>query len=396
MRVSYVIVTHNRRDSLLRTLEILHRTTPLPSHEWEAWVVDNASKDHTIESVQARFPDVRVIACRSNEGVGARSRAFAQAAGEYLVLLDDDSYPIGDAVTRSMDYMDLYRDVAAVVGRVVLPDGSLEACAMPAVMLSGAVCFRRSVAVSHGQFRPEFFRKAGEYDVSFRLWQAGYRVERFEDIVYRHDKVLSGRSRAFAHRMDLRNNLILCARYLPEPWRSVYWEDWSHRYRAIASADGCIWSVRQALMEARVWSVREKLKGRQILRDDVIETIFEHRRQAGLIGDWSARERIGRVLIADYAKTLHATWRGCRQAGLEVIGIADNGSAFGGLDYRGTTIASDLAWQRESIDGIVVANINPAQVERRVAALRSWYAGPILRLWEPRYLSSMLPLRAAA
>ncbi|HMO25009.1 MAG TPA: glycosyltransferase, partial [Tepidisphaeraceae bacterium] len=152
------MVTHNRRESLLRTLDILHRTTPLAPHDWEAWVVDNASTDGSIEAVQARYPRVQIIRCPSNEGVGARSLAFARAAGEYLVLLDDDSYPVGDAVTRSMDYMDLYRDVAAVVGRVVLPDGSLEACAMPSVMLSGAVCFRWSVTVSHGRFRPEFIR----------------------------------------------------------------------------------------------------------------------------------------------------------------------------------------------------------------------------------------------
>ena len=82
-------------------------------------------------------------------------------------------------------------------------------------MLSGAVCIRKSVLDPSAGFRREFFRKAGEYDLSFRIWEAGYSVERFEDVVYRHDKVMTGRSSALAHRMDLRNNLILVERYLP-------------------------------------------------------------------------------------------------------------------------------------------------------------------------------------
>ena len=36
MKVSYVIVTHNRRERLLRTLGILRDTTPLPREQWEA------------------------------------------------------------------------------------------------------------------------------------------------------------------------------------------------------------------------------------------------------------------------------------------------------------------------------------------------------------------------
>ena len=143
MKLSYVIVTYNRREPLLRTLEILHATTPLPAGEWEAWVVDNGSTDGTLDALRERFPRVNVIARERNEGVWSRSYAFAPARGEYLILLDDDSYPVGDTVTRSIAHLDANPACAAVVGRVVLPDGSLEACAMPSVMLSGAVCLRK-------------------------------------------------------------------------------------------------------------------------------------------------------------------------------------------------------------------------------------------------------------
>ena len=42
MKLSYVIVTYNRREALLNTLRHLAVTTPLPLDQWETWVVDNA------------------------------------------------------------------------------------------------------------------------------------------------------------------------------------------------------------------------------------------------------------------------------------------------------------------------------------------------------------------
>ena len=114
----------------------------MPRAQWEIWVVDNGSTDGTLDAVRQEFPEVNLIARPRNEGVWARSHAFGSARGKYVILLDDDSYPIGDAARRSMDYLDTNPRCAAVVGKVILPDGSFEACALPAVMLSGAVCIR--------------------------------------------------------------------------------------------------------------------------------------------------------------------------------------------------------------------------------------------------------------
>ncbi|MCP9861438.1 glycosyltransferase family 2 protein, partial [Cyanobium sp. Cruz-8H5] len=288
MRLSYVIVTHNRREPLLATLRHLHAHTPLGGDQWEAWVVDNASTDGTRDAVAAEFPGVRHLARSTNEGVWARSLAFEPARGEYLILLDDDSYPIGDAVRRSLKHLDTHPECAAVVGKVLLPDGSQEGCAFPGVMLSGAVCIRRSVLLEVGGFRREFFRKAGEYDLSFRIWNAGYRVDRFEDVVYRHDKVLTGRSKPFAHRMDLRNNLILVERYLPSELRREVRQDIVQRYSALARHDGCSRAALQARVEGACWRLREALTGRQTLTPPAIETLYQLEEQARRVSEWSA------------------------------------------------------------------------------------------------------------
>lgn len=386
MKLSYVIVTHNRRDALMATLRHLHHTTPLPPHRWETWVVDNASTDGTLDAVRRSFGRVNTIARPDNEGVGARSHAFSKARGEYLILLDDDSYPVGDAVTRSLQYLDEHDDVAAVVGKVVLPDGSDEGCALPSVMLSGAVCLRKRVMEAVGGFRPEFFRKAGEYDVSFRIWQAGYRVERFEDVVYRHDKVMTGRSSSLAHFMDLRNNLILVERYFPRDLRTIYRRDWLRRYVAIARAAGEMDAAREAVADARRWAARERLTGRQTLAPGALETILEWDRQAQLVADWARATGARRVVIADYGKNLYATCRAAQLGGLDVLAIADAGRAFAGLRYRRVPIVPLADAAALEPDGVIISNINPAQTRPWIDRVKQAFAGPVLSLWAPQYI----------
>jgi GT2 family glycosyltransferase len=388
IKLSYVIVTHQRREPLLRTLEVLNNDTPLPKSQWEAWVVDNGSTDGTVEAVRSRFPGVHLIQRPGNEGVWARSYAFGPARGGYLILLDDDSYPLNDAAGQSIAYLDARPHCAAVVGRVVLPDGSLEACAMPSVMLSGAVCLRKSVTEKVGGFRREFFRKAGEYDFSFRIWEAGYSIERFEDVVYRHDKFMGGRSSSLAHRMDLRNNLILAERYLPAALRAEYRRDWSQRYAALATGAGFRGAARAGLLEAKLWRLREAAVGRQTLSADAIESIFGLRQQAQAIAAWSRAHGIRRVAIADFAKTLFTTYRGCADAGLAVSAIADQNPAFARCAYRGVPVLNDADAIATEPDGVVIANVNPAQVDAVERRVRNRFAGPVLRLWEPKYLGA--------
>ena len=45
---------------------------------------------------------------------------------------------------------------------------------------------------------------------------------------------------------------------------------------------------------------------------------------------------------------------------------------------------------------MVLANVNPAQVEDRYAAIADRFAGPVLRLWEPAFASPEMPLQREA
>lgn len=386
MIISYIIITHNRCQTLLANLARLERQTPWRRDRWELFVVDNASTDQTAEAVASWFPTVNLIARPTNEGMSARNHAIDAARGKYIVFLDDDSYPMGNALSDAVAYMEEHPKAAALVGRVVLPSGDCEAPAMPAVTLGGASVVRAEVLRKVGGFAPEFFRQAEEYDLSFRIWEAGYAIERFEDVLFGHDKVAASRSNALTARMDLRNNLILTERYLPRALRREYRRDWLRRYGLLAFHEGQHDAVRRAIAEARQWAQKEARGGRKVLKNEVIEAIFELDRQAQRVKQWAMENNIRRVAIAGLTKNLYATYQAALRAGLEVAAVVDSHPAYAGRRYRGVPIMPLVMIEKTGAQGTILSNVNPAQVEGRLRELSWCYKGPVLRLWEPRYL----------
>ena len=130
--VSFVISTYNRRDALAGTLGALSAAAAgcLP---WEAIVVDNASTDGTAEMVQRKFPFARLMRQTVNRGPCAKNLALAEARGEFIVFLDDDSYPFDGAISRMVQYFQADPKLGAAIFAVQLPSGECECSAYPEV-----------------------------------------------------------------------------------------------------------------------------------------------------------------------------------------------------------------------------------------------------------------------
>ena len=87
--ISVVVVSYNRRDQVKSLLESVYRGDLVPH---EIIVVDNASRDGTVEMLARDFPDVRVIANRENYmGSHAVNQGIAAAAGEFVYATADDN-----------------------------------------------------------------------------------------------------------------------------------------------------------------------------------------------------------------------------------------------------------------------------------------------------------------
>jgi GT2 family glycosyltransferase len=168
-RVSVVIVTHNRANELLRTLQHLRALPEQPA----IVVVDNASLDHTSILVRRDFPDVKLIQLRQNLGAAGRNIGVQQVQSRYVAFSDDDSWWAPGALTQAADLLDAYPQIALLTARILvgteeredpastemgmspLPSDSLPGRAVLG-FLAGATVFRRDAFEQAGGFDPHF------------------------------------------------------------------------------------------------------------------------------------------------------------------------------------------------------------------------------------------------
>lgn len=119
-RLSIVVPTLNRRDSVLRLLGALHAQTAPPS-AFEAIVVVDGSTDGTLDAVRAHAAPytLRAIDLPRSGRARARNEGVRAAAGEIVLFLDDDMEPAPGLVAEHLA-CHVAPDVLGVVGAVPL------------------------------------------------------------------------------------------------------------------------------------------------------------------------------------------------------------------------------------------------------------------------------------
>ncbi|WP_344632253.1 glycosyltransferase family 2 protein [Streptomyces glaucosporus] len=121
-RVSVVVITHNRRAELLRTLG---RLAELPERP-PVFVVDNASSDGTCETVARVHPWVRLLRAERNLGAVGRNVAVERVTTPYVAFCDDDSWWEPGSLGAAADLLDAHPGLAAVTARIVVEPGGSE------------------------------------------------------------------------------------------------------------------------------------------------------------------------------------------------------------------------------------------------------------------------------
>ena len=122
-RTGVVVITRNRRATLLANLE---RLTRLPSHP-RVVVVDNGSTDGMVAGVRARFPGVGVIALGRNLGAAGPTIGVRALGAPFVAFADDDSWWAPGSLAAAADVLENHPRVALVAARVVIgADGERE------------------------------------------------------------------------------------------------------------------------------------------------------------------------------------------------------------------------------------------------------------------------------
>jgi GT2 family glycosyltransferase len=194
----------NRKDDVRESLTRI-RAIEFPNHAYELIVVDNGSTDGTPEMVRLEFPEATLIRMPRNIGIDAYNVGFETARGEYLVVIDDDSFPAPQALSRMVDKFSRDERLGVVAFdvrnfssyddvQIMEEDGATETASASSsssnrylMSFNGAgVGIRRELFRRVGWYPEEFFLYNNEMDSAFRILDAGYKIEFFADVIAYH------------------------------------------------------------------------------------------------------------------------------------------------------------------------------------------------------------------
>jgi len=215
MKLSIVIVNYNVKYFLEQCLHSVRKA--IKSIDAEVFVVDNNSVDGSLEMLNQKFPDVKLIANKENVGFSmANNQAINQSLGEYVLLLNPDTVVEDDTFKKVIQFMNDHTDAGGLGVKMVdgkgnfLPE-SKRGLPTPSVafykvfgfskilpksklfgkyhlgyldkeeihevdILSGAfMLLRKSVLDKTGLLDETFFMYGEDIDLSYRITLAGYK-----------------------------------------------------------------------------------------------------------------------------------------------------------------------------------------------------------------------------
>jgi GT2 family glycosyltransferase len=226
MSVSTVVMTRERWHDLAASL---------PRHDGAVIVVDNGSRDGSVERLRTTFPEVTVIALPRNQGAVARNHGVQAATAPYVAFADDDSWWAPGALERAAALLDADPELAVVAGRILVgPQERLDptCAAMAASPLStapagptvlgfvacGAVV-RRDAFLAVGGFDPVIGWPGEEELLALRLAVAGYHCAYAEDVVAHHHPSATRPPTLRRRSLEERNDVLTAL--LTRPWPVV-------------------------------------------------------------------------------------------------------------------------------------------------------------------------------
>jgi GT2 family glycosyltransferase len=183
-RIAVVMITHNRREEVLASLDHLSRLPERPP----ILVVDNDSS----ESVAKRFPQVKVHPASGNLGAAARNLGVRAVEAPYVALCDDDTWWEPGSLAHAADLFDEHLRLAVATARILVGPQEEEdpICAelqhsplpveegMPGApflgFMAGASMVRRSAFLAVGGFEQRFFLGGEEQLLAADLVAAGW------------------------------------------------------------------------------------------------------------------------------------------------------------------------------------------------------------------------------
>lgn len=214
MRLSIIIVSYNVKYYLHQCIDSLLKA--VKDIDAEICIIDNHSKDGTVDSLKTYGRNIKVIASVHNNGFAkANNIAIRQTSGDYVLLINPDTFVGENTIKKCLEFMDSHPNAGGLGVQMLKSDGTkaLESrrglptpmtsfykmCGLCAKfptnkrfgkyymcdmswdkpgeieIISGAFLMaRRSALDKIGLLDEDFFMYGEDIDLSYRLLKGGY------------------------------------------------------------------------------------------------------------------------------------------------------------------------------------------------------------------------------
>ncbi len=252
MKLSIVVVNYNVKYFLDQCLYAVERA--IEGMDAEVFIVDNQSKDGSVEMLHEKYNHFHIIANTDNVGFSkANNQAIRQAKGEYVLLLNPDTIIEEDTLKKCVEFMDDHTDCGGLGIKMVdgagnfLPE-SKRGLPTPSVsfykifglsklfphskkfskyhmghldkeenheveILAGAfMMMRKSVLDEIGLLDETFFMYGEDIDLSYRIIKAGYKNYYFSESQIIHYKGESTKKGSINYVFVFYNAMVIFAK----------------------------------------------------------------------------------------------------------------------------------------------------------------------------------------
>ncbi|MEQ9715982.1 MAG: glycosyltransferase family 2 protein [Candidatus Asgardarchaeum sp.] len=229
-KVSFVISSWNRKEDLKECLKSIRNQT---YKNIEIIIVDNHSTDGTIDMIRADFPEVRLI-IMPDSTYGACETfniGFANATGDYIFILDDDS-ALGDnkVVENAIKIFENRPNLAAICCRIINPITQIEEtknwdkkfgiwaddeCVYGNFFHGAGTIVKRKVLEEVGYYDKDYFIFANEGDLALRILNRGYDICFCKNLIVFHKKRNANKVTPRQIFFYTRNNLFTVWKHYP-------------------------------------------------------------------------------------------------------------------------------------------------------------------------------------
>lgn len=233
MDLSIIIVNYKTLDLTLNCIDSIIKSN-LKNIDYEIVLVDNASKDGSIEAIEERFSQLKIIRNVDNLGFSkANNQGIKASVGEVILLLNSDTIVDFNSLRQSLDFLKKHKHIGALGCKVLLPTGKLDpsckrsfptpmngiyhqlrlddafpdsqrfgaynltyidenkTCVVDCIM-GAFMMLPRKVIDRVGLLDEDFFMYGEDIDWCYRIKEAGYQIMYYPEVRIFHHKKASG------------------------------------------------------------------------------------------------------------------------------------------------------------------------------------------------------------